>query len=211
MKYLDYFLGTIVVIIFAYLLYSHFIPSLFYKEEMDKPFVDEFHDIIKKDIVKVTIYSKQYPKWGKNFKVAITDKTIIDEFKNCAIFDYGTKYYSGQYEQHYAIQIETEDGEKYMFGFHKVFTSTNDSCKRTIEYEGKLYENPYNDCGQISVYVDPYISETDLVEEPIPGSVVAGYNLKLIHFIQKYADNIPFDGKNKVPFYNKYDLRELNR
>ncbi len=209
MKYLDYIFGSIGILLFVYLLYIHFIPQFFFREEMDKPYVEEFKEILNKDIIKVIIYQNYVPL--KNYKVVITDRKIINEFEKSATFDYGTKNYSGHYDQFYSIQVETKDGEKYMFGFNKLFTSTNDSCRKQIEYDGKLYQNPYNDCGQISVYVDPYINESELINETIPGSVVAGYNLKLIEFIQKYADNIPFDGKNKVPFYNKYDLRKLNR
>jgi len=208
MKYINYLLGSIGILLFGYLLYTHFIPKFFFREKMDRPWVEELNEYMKKDIIKITIYTHLH---GKNYKVIITDKGIIEELKKNATFDYGTKNYSGHYEQFYSIQVEMKDGEQYMFGFNKIFTSTRDACKKIIEYDGRLYRNPYNDCGQISIYVNPYMSESELINDPIPAAGVAGYNLKLIGFIEKYADNIPFDGKHKVPFYNKYDLRKLNR
>ncbi len=186
------------------------ISKLYFKEKVDKPRIEMFEQILKGDIVQVTIYCSQEKFEG--YKITITDKSIISELKKASTFDYGTKIYSGQYDQKYTIQLEMNDGKKYMYGFHKKFSPRGDYCRKNIEYEGKFYTNPYNDCGQMSIYENPQTTESDLINNnSYPSASVSGYNIKLIGFIEKYADNAPIDGKNKVPYYSRYELRELEK
>lgn len=199
-----FFIG---LILFFYLFISGVSRQVF-REKNEKPFIEEFEKVMKSNIIKVIIYCDQ--SHGNGYKVIITDKIKINELKEASTIDYGTKHYNGGYHQYYSIQIETIEGKKYMYGFDKSFSSTGDYCRRNIEYKGKLYSNPYNDCGQLSIYRNPEITESDLINYPIPSTKVAAYNLKLIGFIQKYADNLPFDNKNKFHFYNRFELREMN-
>jgi hypothetical protein len=183
---------------------------IFFHEYYETDYITKFKTIIKSDIKKVIIYCEKNRE-DLNYKIIITDKNIINELKEASTIDYGTKIYSGQYNQFYSIQVETKNGEKYMYGFNKSFSPQNNPCRKSLKYKGKIYPNPYNDCGQLGIYHNPYLSEYDLIENPYQNTKVAAYNLKLINILEKYADNMPFDGKNKVPFYNRFELREMKK
>ena len=201
------FLFCIIVIIY-YIITG--IISFTSREKYEKDYIDQFESIKMEEIAKVVIYCESTRK-GIAYKVVITDKKIINELKDASIIEFGTKIYSGQYDQFYSIYIETKNNKKYMYNFNKSISKKDAPCTKNIRYNGKDYPNPYNDCGQIGIYKNPYILENDLIERPLPSVKVAAYNIRLIKFIEKYADNRPFDGKNKIPFYNKRKLKEMKK
>lgn len=193
-----------IMMIFVCIVYAiHF----FISDEYDTQRLDEINNIFQEDIEKVIIYCEKNTNDVK-YKVVINNKKIIEELKNASIFEFGTKSFSGQFDQDYSIQLFIKNGETYMYRFFKKYSPQGDYCKRNIEFKGKLHSNPHNDCGQIAIISKPGMSEMELINDPLPAVVISGYNLKLISFIEKYADNIPFDGENKLPYYNKFDLQK---
>jgi hypothetical protein len=203
----------IIVFLICLILILYFIVAgishAFFREKYEKEYVEKFEINLKDNFVKVIIYCTSN-KGGRKYKATITDKKVIDELLNASTIDYGTKVYSGQYNQFYLIRLEKKDGGAYIYKFNKSFSSQNNPCRKNIKFRGKLFPNPYNDCGQLGIFENTSISEQEIINHSYSTPKVGAYNLKLINLLEKYADNIPFNGKTKIPFYDKYDLREIN-
>ena len=155
----------------------------------------KFLETLKRKVEKIIIYQK-YPK----SEITIENTNLIDSIIHSTSRIYGTSDI-GRFEQDYLIVLKfINDYRTYSFEYNKKCYNPS-ACYKYIEYNGERINNPYNDCGQITLFENPQERDKEYFDN-IHNTILSFENIDLIPILNR-IDNIVKDGKQKDEIYIK--------